>query len=142
MATASSTYTWTAELSPGVTYGDNLRTYVGLEGDTSKDSLLQEWLAVAAQDCDDTVKHSWVDDEGNDVAHSPKIWLGIKEWVKAYYGHHLSPKAPGRTSVRTGPFAETYAAGPASDSGLFIANAVAKPYWHPSIKNLLLAGRG
>lgn len=121
MATASSTYTWAA-------YGAALKTHLGVSG-SGEDTTLTAYLAAAASDCDDFCGEL-------PTTHSPKIWLGICEWVRAFRAWVLSPAAVGLQSVSTGALSETYS----KKMGAALARSTAASLWMSSVADVSLLG--
>jgi hypothetical protein len=135
VTTAVETYTWEA-------YEAKLKVYLGLTGDTSEDTQLQDYLTGAAEDCDNYTENDFTDADGNPIIHPVNIWLGIVAWVTAYRSWYDPERNAGLSQVQTGPLREMYRGGVSGTDGSILARSAAFPHWYPSKVDVSREGVG
>jgi hypothetical protein len=128
MATAKETYTW-------ADYGELLKAYLGVT-DSSEDVNLEDWLASAAEDCDDYTGNLFVDSDGVDITHPVKIKTGVFEWVRVFRQWYRDNKTAGATMVKTGPLQENYGPREAVEA----AREIAYVLWDASVCKVWMKG--
>jgi len=114
--------TTVAETVTFATHGDELKTYLGITGDT-EDERLERWLSVATKEAD----HFLDPDEELEEVHD-NIVTGCFEWVRL--ARQEKDRPTGLKSVKDGDFSKTWADDASEPTPETFTLAVAG-YWWP-----------